>query len=114
MLSGLNDKQVLELKSAILNECRRLMAEKLDKLLSSLNEVSESSNSDSKSSAGDKHETTKAMMQIEQEKLSKQIAEAKTQKTAGAARLVYGQTRSDDWARKTPYLSAGEGNRALQ
>ena len=41
-----------------------------------INEVKESSNSESKSSAGDKHETSKAMMQLEIEKLGTQLKEA--------------------------------------
>jgi len=36
--------------------------------------VNEAANNETKSTAGDKHETAKAMMQLEQEKLSKQLA----------------------------------------
>ncbi len=41
--------------------------------------MSESSNAESKSSAGDKHETSKAMMQLEIEKLGTQLKEAELQ-----------------------------------
>ena len=69
-----------DFKSKILLECKRIIAEKTDQLTSALNDITESSNSESKSSAGDKHETSKAMMHIEQEKLSNQLSEVKTQK----------------------------------
>ena len=81
MLSSLSNNQLIEFKSNILKECKSLVEKKLNNLISSLKEVTESSNSESKSSAGDKHETSKAMMQIEQEKLSKQISELKIQKS---------------------------------
>ncbi len=46
-----------------------------------MEEITASANADSKSSAGDKHETTRAMMQLEQEKLGKQVMEAVDQIT---------------------------------
>ncbi len=45
-----------------------------------LKELSEGAQNDSKSSAGDKHETARAMMQLEQEKTGKQLQEANLQK----------------------------------
>lgn len=47
--------------------------------MSVIHELSESSNSENKSSAGDKHETSKAMMQLEREKLGTQLKEAEMQ-----------------------------------
>jgi len=66
-------------KSAIKTLCLQLLHQKLDSLNQSMKDVSDASNQDSKSSAGDKHETTKAMMQIEQEKIGKQIELIRTQ-----------------------------------
>lgn len=43
--------------------------------------ASESANNETKSSAGDKHETARAMMQLEQEKLSHQLKELQEQKS---------------------------------
>lgn len=57
-----------------------MLDEKIISLKNSLLELEEGSESDSKSSAGDKHETARAMMQIEQGKLSKQLNEALEQK----------------------------------
>ncbi len=75
-----NNNLTLELKTKILLECKRIINEKITSLNAALNDVTEASNTESKSSAGDKHETSKAMMHIEQEKLSKQLSEIKTQK----------------------------------
>jgi transcription elongation GreA/GreB family factor len=53
-----------------------VLKEKISSLRNSLLELEEGSESDTKSSVGDKHETARAMMQIEQEKLSKQLNDA--------------------------------------
>jgi hypothetical protein len=61
------------------NACSDYLKDKIQSLNTIINEVSESSNSESKSSAGDKHETSKAMMQLEIEKLGTQLKEAELQ-----------------------------------
>lgn len=66
-------------KQHIINACKNYLEDKLQSLNTIINEVSESSNSESKSSAGDKHETSKAMMQLEIEKLGTQLKEAEGQ-----------------------------------
>lgn len=60
-------------KSALKAYCLQLLHQKLADLNQSMMDVRDASNQESKSSAGDKHETTKAMMQIEQEKIGMQI-----------------------------------------
>jgi transcription elongation GreA/GreB family factor len=55
------------------------MLDKQQVLQEALSQATEASNQDSKSSAGDKHETGKAMMQLEQEKLGKQLQDINTQ-----------------------------------
>lgn len=67
-------------KQNVLLICKKVIDEKLNDLFLALKDVNESANNESKSSAGDKHETGRAMMQIEQEKLGKQIQEWETQK----------------------------------
>ena len=57
-----------------------LIDKKINELTKVLNEAIEATSSDSKSSAGDKHETGVAMAQLEQEKLSKQLNELLIQK----------------------------------
>lgn len=43
--------------------------------------TTEAANNETKSSAGDKHETSRAMMQLEQEKLGKQLKELEEQRS---------------------------------
>ncbi len=63
-------------KQQLIQACRDYLKDKINSLNTIINEVTESSNSESKSSAGDKHETSKAMMQLEIEKLGTQLKEA--------------------------------------
>lgn len=66
-------------KQQLIQVCTDYLKDKISSLNAIINEVSESSNSESKSSAGDKHETSKAMMQLEIEKLGTQLKEAEGQ-----------------------------------
>lgn len=92
----------------------------LDDKMAELNETSErlsqSKNSESKSTAGDKHETGRAMMHLEEEKLSRQMTEttklrnilAKLDPTIKCETAVLGALidTSKGWF----YLSVGLGN----
>lgn len=66
-------------KQKLIQTCSDYLKDKINSLQVIIKEVSESSNSESKSSAGDKHETSKAMMQLEIEKLGMQLKEAEQQ-----------------------------------
>jgi len=66
-------------KQKLIQACSIYLKDKINSLNAIINEVTESSNSESKSSAGDKHETSKAMMQLEIEKLGAQLKEAELQ-----------------------------------
>lgn len=66
-------------KQKLIQVCSDYLKDKINSLNTIINEVTESSNSESKSSAGDKHETSKAMMQLEIEKLGAQLKEAELQ-----------------------------------
>ena len=70
---------MIDLKQKIINECNALLQQKIANLKSALATVNEAANNETKSTAGDKHETAKAMMQLEQEKLSAQITILNTQ-----------------------------------
>lgn len=61
------------MKKKIYDACVILLQNKIDFFNHTLNDLSEGTKNDSKSSAGDKHETAMAMMQIEQEKIGKQL-----------------------------------------
>ena len=56
--------------------------DKISLLWNTLNDLRESSGNETKSSAGDKHETALAMLHIEQENISQQLKEAFDQKAA--------------------------------
>ena len=60
-------------KEKIITACKILLEQKITDLNLALTSVNEAANNETKSTAGDKHETAKAMMQLEQEKLSNQL-----------------------------------------
>ncbi|MEO8761205.1 MAG: hypothetical protein ABI448_09950 [Bacteroidia bacterium] len=70
----------MQLKQKVYAACLQLVNDKIQSFQNTLNDLSEGAKNDSKSSAGDKHETARAMMQLEQEKISKQLDEVLLQK----------------------------------
>jgi hypothetical protein len=71
----MNEEEKLLLKQRLFNACRELVQEKIKNLEISMNAARESGNDETKSTTGDKHETGKAMMQLEQEKIGIQLNE---------------------------------------
>lgn len=67
-------------KKEIINHLNHLIDEKIDALQSRFDDLNNDLASDHKSSAGDKHETGRAMIQLEQEKLSSQLSQFAQQK----------------------------------
>ena len=63
------------MKKALLELCWKHVNERTDRLKKQSDELQESLGSETKSSAGDKHETGRAMVQLEQEKLGQQLQE---------------------------------------
>ena len=70
----------MAIKQKIYAHCLRLVNDKIHSLENVLKELTESAGNDTKSSAGDKHETARAMIQIEQETIGKQLKEAMEQR----------------------------------
>lgn len=68
-------------KQAIYLKCVSIIDERIEGLKNSIDTLLDDLGSEMKSSAGDKHETSRAMMQLEQEKLTHQLTEAENQKT---------------------------------
>ncbi|MCG2616890.1 hypothetical protein LZZ85_21515 [Terrimonas sp. NA20] len=60
---------------------RELLQNKIDLLQQNLDSLFQSAQNETKRTAGDKHETALAMLQIEQENLRRQMHEAKIQQT---------------------------------
>lgn len=62
-------------KAEVYEHCLKIVNDKLDTLQREFKLYSDSAQNETKSTAGDKHDTGKAMMQMEQEKLGKQMSE---------------------------------------
>lgn len=60
-------------KTWLKEECLSVIKNKINILKTSIQEVQNSSNDETKSTAGDKHETSRAMAQLEVERLSQQL-----------------------------------------
>lgn len=60
-------------KQDYINSCVNFLKEKIKGINDIMSETQSSANSDTKSSAGDKHETSRAMAQLENERLGNQL-----------------------------------------
>ena len=69
----------MSFKQNIVHHYHQLINDKIVSLTNALNDLRESSKNETKSSAGDKYETTRAMLQLEQDKIHGQLNEAKQQ-----------------------------------
>ncbi|TAI47666.1 GreA/GreB family elongation factor [Flagellimonas allohymeniacidonis] len=65
----------MSLKENLMKHCWDFVTKKEQDLIQISQALQESLNAETKSSAGDKHETGRAMVQLEQEKLGKQLFE---------------------------------------
>jgi len=65
----------MELKQKLYMQCVQFCNKRLETIRNSIEEIQESLTSETKSSAGDKHETGRAMLQLEREKAGNQLAE---------------------------------------
>ena len=63
----------MNLKEEVSNKCREMLDEKIASLKKILLDLQQSAANETKSTAGDKHETALAMLQIEQENTSRQL-----------------------------------------
>ncbi len=66
----------MELKEKLHKACEEYVLGKIKSLKHTFDELKSSSESESKSTAGDKHETGRAMLQLEQEKNAEQMKQA--------------------------------------
>lgn len=62
------------LKSILFGKCQKIIDRRLRVISQVIEDISNNLHSETKSSAGDKHETGRAMLQIEQEKAGEQLA----------------------------------------
>ncbi|HEX5027150.1 MAG TPA: hypothetical protein VFV68_17845 [Agriterribacter sp.] len=70
----------VQFKQKVYDQFQQLINEKISLIRHTLGELKESGANETKSTAGDKHETALAMLQIEQENARKQLKEALEQK----------------------------------
>lgn len=68
-------KNNLEIKKLLFEACNQFCNTKLATISKSLNDIQEALTTETKSSAGDKHETGRAMLQLEREQLGTQFSE---------------------------------------
>ena len=68
-------KNKLDLKQKLYQLCCDFVENRRNIVQTTINEIQESLTSETKSSAGDKHETGRAMLQLEREKAGRQLAE---------------------------------------
>lgn len=92
----------LKIKEGLYSQCLDVVNGRFQTIQHTINEIQVSLTSETKSSAGDKHETGRAMLQLEREKAGNQLAEiqkikeilfkvdvSKTLKVVGLGTLVY-------------------------
>jgi len=65
-----------ELKSELLELCKNFVQDRIQNAENAMQNAQQSANSEEKSTAGDKHDTARAMAHLEQEKSAKQLDEA--------------------------------------
>ncbi|MFL1010498.1 3-oxoacyl-ACP synthase [Flavisericum labens] len=72
----------MNIKQQLYNQCQEYVNNRLRTINNAILEIQNSLTSETKSSAGDKHETGRAMLQLEREKAGNQLAEIeKTKQT---------------------------------
>lgn len=64
-----------KLKKALYDQCQEIVANRHASILNTISDIQESMTSETKSTAGDKYETSRAMLQMEREKAGNQLAE---------------------------------------
>lgn len=66
----------MELKKQLYRFCQAFVENRITRIHVNIKNIQESLSSETKNSAGDKHETGRAMLQLEREKLGQQLMEA--------------------------------------
>lgn len=70
----------MTIKEALYKSCLKFIDDRLLTVNSTISDIQNSLQSETKSSAGDKHETGRAMLQLEREKAGHQLAEIEKQR----------------------------------
>ncbi len=83
----------MNLKEHLHQFCTTYVEERINRIQSQIKEIQVAFGSETKSSAGDKHETGRAMLQLEREKLGQQLAEAEKTKEVLAKVNIKGKSK---------------------
>ncbi|WP_142784609.1 3-oxoacyl-ACP synthase [Changchengzhania lutea] len=70
----------MNIKQQLFNQCSKCLDARYQTIQDTINGIQESLTSETKSSAGDKHETGRAMLQLEREKAGNQLAQVQKEK----------------------------------
>jgi len=70
---------MISIKESLYNECKNALNLRLKVLQQTISDIETNLQSETKSSAGDKHETGRAMLQLDREKAGQQLAEIQKQ-----------------------------------
>jgi len=70
---------MMTVKERLYEECKKFIDGRLNSVVDRIANIQESLKSETKSSAGDKHETGRAMLQLEREKAGNQLADIQNQ-----------------------------------
>jgi len=70
----------VNIKQELYNQCLEFIESRINVIQNTISDIQESLTSETKSSAGDKHETGRAMLQLEREKAGNQLAEIQKEK----------------------------------
>jgi len=65
----------MHIKQELYKQCQTFVEKRLSAIQNTIKEIQDALTSETKSSAGDKHETGRAMLQLEREKAGQQLAE---------------------------------------
>ncbi len=80
-------------KKILIEKCRKYVADRIAHAQEAMNAAQEAANEESKSSAGDKYNSVRALMQIETDKHARQLIEA--QKLSGTMDLMHIERQHD-------------------
>jgi hypothetical protein len=69
----MSNKDLLLLKQAAYDHCQRFVSQRISRLQAQIKDIEAGMATETKSSAGDKHETGRAMLQLEREKIGHQL-----------------------------------------
>lgn len=106
----------MTIKAILLQQCQQLVDERLHRIQKSIAQIQQALSSETKSTAGDKHETGRAMLQLEREKIGVQLKQtedqnrvlSKIQPEVAALRIGLGSIVLTNKANYFLAISAGE------